>query len=311
MKAKLLFTIILTFLSVSLSKAQSWVQNDAVWHYDYYMTGYGFYKVSLGNDTIIAGRTCQRYITEKHQFFPQPGNVFVAGPVVDYPQRFTSVSGDTVFHYENDTFYTLFNFGASVGDQWVINDNYSHFNCDSVSKVKVIETDVLTINGTSRRAIRLTTIEGSPKGIEGWVVENIGPIDAQYLFPTDRACYDSTMIVDFETHNFKCFQDAYINLYNPSGVDCEYLKNHAGTQEQTSSIFKHYPNPVDGVLKIEFKSNGNHEVKITDLKGKTVIQEYTTNEKAEIDLSRMLKGVYFIHVINEQQEYSYKRIVKL
>src|SRR5690554_7167957 len=172
MKAKLLFTIILTFLSVSFSKAQSWVQNDAVWHYDYYMTGYGFYKVSLGNDTIIAGRTCQRYITEKHQFFPQPGNVFVAGPVVDYPQRFTSVSGDTVFHYENDTFYTLFNFGASVGDQWVINDNYSHFNCDSVSKVKVIETDVLTINGTSRRAIRLTTIEGSPKGIEGWVVEN-------------------------------------------------------------------------------------------------------------------------------------------
>src|SRR5690554_464907 len=109
MKAKLLFTIILTFLSVSFSKAQSWVQNDAVWHYDYYMTGYGFYKVSLGNDTIIAGRTCQRYITEKHQFFPQPGNVFVAGPVVDYPQRFTSVSGDTVFHYENDTFYTLFN----------------------------------------------------------------------------------------------------------------------------------------------------------------------------------------------------------
>src|SRR5690554_3411988 len=98
MKAKLLFTIILTFLSVSLSKAQSCVQNDAVWHYDSYMTGYGFYRVSLGNDTTLAGRTCRRYITPKHQFFPQPGSVFVAGPLVDYPQRSTSASGDTVFH---------------------------------------------------------------------------------------------------------------------------------------------------------------------------------------------------------------------
>jgi hypothetical protein len=136
----------------------------------------------LGNDTLISGKTCQRYLIKKHQFFSQPGGVFVEGPIIDIAKKYTHTSRDTVFHYQNNQFYTLFNFGANIGDQWIIDDEYQMTGCDLESIVEVVDID---INGTFRRAIHLETLDGSPLKMNGWIVENIGPIGDQYLFPTN------------------------------------------------------------------------------------------------------------------------------
>ena len=303
--------LILSFLTSFYSSAQSWVKEDAVWHYDYYVTGSGFYTIELSNDTLILGKNCNKYVTKKHQFFSQPGGVYLQGPVIDLPSRYTHTSGDTVFYYENNQFYTLFNFGASIGDQWTINDvaQFPEIECNALSIVEVIDTDNIDINGTNRRAILLKTLDGSSVGINGWVVENVGPLGSQYLFPTPNSCSDSQTVC-FEQYSFKCFQDSRINLYNPSGVDCEYLLTHLGIAEDNNQDFQVFPNPTTDVVNILFNKVGTHLMTLTDHSGKVILEKSLSNVKEEIDMTQLPSGIYTIRIENVNNEVRIERIVK-
>ena len=52
------------------------------------------------------------------------------GNLQDFGNHYTSVSGDTVFYLKNDQFYVLYNFGANIGDQWIIAEN--GIKCDQL-----------------------------------------------------------------------------------------------------------------------------------------------------------------------------------
>ena len=212
MKILLIFTMLFSTIFSFETTAQVWVEDDAVWHYDFYVSGSGFYKIELGEDTLIQNKNCQKYIIRKYTFFSQANGIYLEGPVKDYPSEITHTSGDTVFRFKNDKFYTLFNFGADVGDQWIVDDKpVSDFDCDTLSRVRIVEKGEIEIYGNILRTIRLQTVSGSPRGLDGWVIENMGPIGSQYLFPTGRSCNDSTIIC-FEQYSFKCFEDSRIGL---------------------------------------------------------------------------------------------------
>jgi hypothetical protein len=306
--------LILLFLLVNIAFiytiGQVWVEDDAVWHYDFYVSGSGFYKIELGTDTLIQNKNCRKYHINKYTFLQQQGGIYEQGPIIEYPSEFTHVSGDTVFYYKNDTFYTLFNFGAKVGDQWIINDEPVPFSsCDTLSMVRVLETGEVEINGINRRAIFLQTIEGSPMGFDGWVVENIGPIGgSQYLFPTMRNC-DST-IVCFEQKSFKCFQDSRIGLYNPSEIDCEYLLTHVGIKETKNPRCSVYPNPTSGVLNIFFNETGKYQMAIIDSKGKAIRSEILTERHETISVDGLQNGIYILRFDSGDGRSILKKIIK-
>jgi hypothetical protein len=311
MKSIALLLIVSLLFSLN-SNSQSWVEDDAVWHYDYSITGSGFYKIELGNDTVISGKNCQKYLTKQYQFFPQPGGVFVEGPVLDLPSKFTHTSGDTVFYYQNNKFYTLFNFGAQIGDQWIIDDEYQTTGmtgCNLESIVEVIDTDNIDINGTLRRAILIETLNGSPLGMNGWVVENIGPIGSQYLFPTPRNCTAATF-VDFERHDFKCFQDSRINRYNPSGIDCEYLLTQLGISENKTQYFQIYPNPATDVINIHFNKAGTYKLTLIDPTGRAILNQKLSQMKEEIYITELPPGMYTIKIENAKNEVSIARFFR-
>lgn len=307
---KLVILFILTSLTFVYTYGQVWVENDAVWHYDFYVSGSGFYKIELGTDTLIQNKNCQKYLISKYTFFQQPGGVYVQGPIIDLPTEYTYTSGDTVFYYKNDTFYILYNFNVNIGDEWVVNcEPFPFPGCDSISKVEVIDIGEIEINGVSRRSIYLHTIEGSSMGIDGWIVENIGPISSQYLFPTGRNCNDSTIIC-FEQHFFKCFQDSLIGFYNPSGIDCEYLLNHVGIVENINKIFQIYPNPTSDIINIEFRETGKYHLTLFDQNGKIIISEKLSNRKKKINLTGFPNGVYTLGIETDKRNIITEKIIK-
>ncbi len=59
-----------------------------------------------------------------------------------------------------------------------------------------------------------------------------------------------------------------------------------------------FPNPTNGIITIE---GGNIvSVTVTDLSGKMILSKSINDNKAEIDLSRYLKAVYFVKVVTDK-----------
>ncbi len=301
---------ILTSLTIVSIYGQNWVKNDAVWHYDYYVTGSGFYKIEIGTDTIIQNKNCQKYLTKKYVFYLQPAGMYLLSAIDDISVDYTYTSGDTVFYYANNKFYTLYNFNANIGDEWVVNDEPNPLtSCDTLSKVKVIDTASFNINGINRRAILLETVVGSPMGIDGWIVENVGSIGAHLLFPSARVCND-TIVACEEQLVFKCFQDSLIGLYNPSGIECEYLLIHEGIAELKNQLFDVYPNPTSDFINIELRETGEYQLTLFDQSGRVIKSEKLTTKKEKINLTGFPNGVYTLRIESDKGGVTSKIIIK-
>lgn len=79
-----------------------------------------------------------------------------------------------------------------------------------------------------------------------------------------------------------------------------------------------YPNPATDYLKVEFKTENAMvpEIKIFDLTGKMIRyfdKEFILNQevfKADLDISDLNTGIYFVKVIQGEHTWSEKLVVK-
>lgn len=308
MKQILLF-FMLSYVTIAHLNGQSWVSNNSLWHYNFYGAGDGFYKIEMGTDSLIQNKNCQQFLIKKYIFWRQPNNTYTLATILDEPSQYTYTSGDTVFYLNEDKFYMLFNFNANIGDEWVLSNKPINFpGFDSTSKVKVTNKSIITINGKSQRAIFLQTIDRSQVGIDGWVVEKIGPINTQYLFPSGKNS-DSTVIC-YELGYFKCFNDSLFGLYNPNGIDCEYLLNHVGINENKEQVFDVFPNPSSEKITLNFSIDGEYQATIYDLSNKVVLSKNFKSTTCEIDLTGLSKGVYTLKIKNKDSDFTSRKIIK-
>jgi hypothetical protein len=103
----------------------------------------------------------------------------------------------------------------------------------------------------------------------------------------------------------------YLGL-NPGNV---YGSTYQNSQEEKLSV---YPNPASDQLKIDFLSDGNilPDIEVIDLTGKVVLKyEGRVNIeqdifKAELDISSLQRGVYFVKLKQGERIYSKKLMVK-
>ena len=81
----------------------------------------------------------------------------------------------------------------------------------------------------------------------------------------------------------------------------EILVSSTNVKEQKSDVFKAYPNPVTGKLFFEYVSKSLHNavVDITDVNGRSVINEELDNDC--IDVNPLPKGVYYYTISNRNQ----------
>lgn len=294
------------------ANSQIWIDSNATWHYNLEelsgLSIQGFYKYLYHEDTIIDGITCQKIACRAYEFYTWPEVVFLdSNSVAEY---YTYVSNDTVYYRNNDAFFVLFDFGASIGDTWIISttNNGGGF-CDDTSRVQVIDTGTVIINSQVLRTITLEPVAGSSYGLAGVYNEKFGLMSygPWHLFPRIIEC-DTNVIVEWYYTSFKCFEDDSFSLYNPSGTDCEYLLTHLELSETKWNEFSVYPNPVQDKLIIQVPEIG--QISIVTIHREVLLTKQV-HEKLELDFSEFEPGIYFIQFFGHSTQEFKKKVVKI
>jgi len=306
----ILFISILSLISLNIY-GQVWIDSGAVWHYDYSNIGYGgFYKYEYTKDTVIENQNCQIIAGTNYMFTYNQNNELVLIGQSELGNHYTFVSGDTVFYWnENENkFFTLFDFGAQIGDSWVISTDPNNYvvdpnNDNDTSRIEVINTGTVTINSNMYRFIKIKPTYGSTYGMEGTFVERFGNIDStlapfQSLFPSFYD-YSGNIMAEWNMYNFKCFQDTSFSLYNSTNKDCEYYLTILGTKEEELNNIEYFPNPTEGKFTINNRNNEIITIILYDNIGKLLNTfEVAPMTKIEINISKYRKGLYFMKVDN-------------
>lgn len=296
MKKFILFSIFIT--NLHFGSAQTWIDSNAVWHYDLEelsgLSIQGFYKYEYTEDTLIDGFLCQKIEAKVYEFYSWPTVEFLDSSIAE--TNYTYVSNDTVFYRNNEEFFVLFDFGASIGDTWIVSTtNNGNGFCNDTSRVEVIDTGSVIINSEFLRTITLQPLSGSSYGLAGVYNEKFGLMSygPWHLFPRTMEC-DTNVIVEWYYISFKCFADDSFLLYNPSAVECEYLLTHLNIQDYSEKSIEIYPNPALEKLQIDVPENG--EMKILSSSGQLILSAEIISG-LDLDLEGISTGVYFIHFI--------------
>jgi hypothetical protein len=303
---KILLTLITIITIPLMVNSQKWIQKGSTWHYDYWNIGtVGFYKLNYDKDTIIGGQNCQKITDSVYVFYYAPNQPVLFGGKVKLTTEYTYNNGDSVFYLHDSTFYLLYNFGAHIGDSWIISNDTSGGCLQSV--ITVTDTGHININNEYLRWIYVESNIGGKYFMKGKVIESIGFIESNSLsinstlFPREVAC-DSNVAIEYDMLNFKCFSDSNGVIYNPSGEDCEYYLTHLAINKTESKkiAINIFPNPAKDVLNVNFSNSftNNVNINIYSLSGlliKTIEIPAGITSKS-IDIHQFSSGMYFYNI---------------
>jgi hypothetical protein len=284
--------------------AQVWVNSNPVWHYNYStISEGGFIKIEQTGDTLIEGYSCQKLNGIKHAFFVTgpDGNIGHSSSV--FGNWYTRASNDTVYYWDEDHFNVLYDFSASAGDSWLIEDGTEWLQCNDSSYTKVESVGTVNLNGEQAIQLILVDSVGGSLGIQGPVNSHFGAMD-EFLFPTGRSC-DSTIIVEWYIFDFCSFQDDSLS-YNPSGEDCEYMLTHLGLAESGTFPFTVAPNPANDVLHVKLP-NGKADYRIVTLAGQEMETGKLTEQTSDLNISRLSEGMYILQLTGQNGEMNSSR----
>lgn len=316
--------LVLTIITLDVF-GQVWIDSGAVWHYNFSNVGLScFSKYQYVEDTIIQNKNCQKIVGSYYEFGYDQYHILRQLGHGNLKSQYTYISGDTVFLWNDfeNRFFTLFNFGAQVGDSWITttqpNPNYQvdpNTDNDS-SRIIVTATGNIQINSHNYRYIKIEPTYGSPYGMKGTYVERFGNIDSfpdafHTLFPGTYD-YTNSLTVEWNQYSFKCFEDKSFSLYNPSNQDCEYYLSIVGTKElQKNKYVKYYPNPSNGEFTIESTSNEQLSVTIYDSFGRLLRSlEVAPMESLKVDISENNSGIYFLRIQDVNDNITTLKIIK-
>lgn len=311
----IIFLLVLYFTSNS----QVWVKPGAVWHYDFSNISYGgFEKYCYVKDTIIENHNCQKITSEVYTFCQNQFHEIFLYSHNYYPSQFTYVSGDTVFYLNNGQFFVMYNFGANIGDSWIVstvNPFSPMLNCDDTSRVLVLDTGKIKLNGVKYRFIKLQPTSNSAIGLVGTYVERFGNINTnlgafQYLFPSHYQCDSNNAIVEWNITHFKCFEDSEFSLYNPSSQDCEYYLTYLGIQSSKDKKVECYPCPTKDKLNLNMPESVYEVIEIYNIQASMLRQIAVDKDLKNIDISDLNNGIYFLNFKSSKAGNTIVKVVK-
>ena len=170
---KISFLFFLLFLLIKSANSQIWIDQGAVWHYNFSDIGSGgFEKIIYTGDSVISGKSCQKLLSEKFNFVSDQFGIihFIGSQFIG--ENYTYQSGDTIFWQQGNQFYVLYNFGAQPGDRWDVGLTTANSNCSN-SLVKVDSIGTSTISGTVLRWIFLSPDTNSIANFYGKAFEKL------------------------------------------------------------------------------------------------------------------------------------------
>ena len=194
---------------------------------------------------------------------------------------------------DNQVYYCKWN-GSSYDDEFLLYDYDlevgDFFHDDDDHPMQVTEVTTITdLNGVSRKKITFS-FSGLTDVTEFWI-EGVGSNRGFMHVGQWEADHDS----EGEMYHLLCYHvDNDVIYVNPEYNDCDLDDIEENTVENSISI---YPNPAKDVIKILTDNNLNiTNVEILDLTGRTVL---STDKSADINISELQEGQYFVKIYGE------------
>lgn len=316
MKKLTLLSLVIIF-SVSLH-AQNWIGQGATWHYDFWTIGYhGFFKYNYVGDTLIEGNQCQKITEGQYRFYHQPNGGYIGGGPYDVRSFFTYNSNDTVYYLQNDTFYILYDFSASIGDSWLLAKGNGWDSCD-YTYATVVDTGSQVVASKNRRWIQIENNQGAGWYFQGRIYEGIGMVDKlppsihSTLFPRSVSC-DNGAAIEYYMYDFHCFEDSLTPNYNAMTMDCEYYLIHSGIENSTElQSIEVFPNPTQNVftLKWDTENNSMGVLNLYNILGECVYNSNVSDGEQKISIEHLSSGIYFYTLESNEETHLSGKIVK-
>jgi hypothetical protein len=204
------------------------------------------------------------------------------------------------------------------------NISITSLNFDNINEklFAVNDTYDQSTNFSGRNIVEINKVSGD--------VINLGQLVEFTNFAGGSSSFDQNtgtfLLVGIENNNvskmiaFNTNSNTYVTGFVPENVSeivCDnsiFAKNRYGAlgiEQEASSNFKLYPNPVSEVLSIESKTDEPTDIQIFNSLGVLVFTQ-TSNASSEINLnlSSFPKGVYIVNLTTENQTKSEKIVVQ-
>ena len=186
---------------------------------------------------------------------------------------------------ETEAFTLLYDFGADVGDEWVIDGGWYSIT---------VHVDAAHMVTYKSETYRVLSVSDPSHLFTGDIICGIG--HTKSFFP------ETPMAKEYAVDGLRCFwQDGEL-VVNMGEEDCDAVYNsiHMGVDENAELSFTVYPNPTNGLLFV--LSKNAQEYRITNLLGQTVKSGSITAEPQQIDVRDLKVGMYFITVGEQTQK---------
>lgn len=295
----------------------------AEWHYNfklYVVVNSAGYKLTYPNiaikykkDSLLSGEHVK---VLAHKYF------YTASCSNEIDETYIKQKGDTVFmknKYTLDHWEILYNFATPAGGSWITQTWFSASDPASTYTVSVDSVVSISINNQVLKRlfvkyngeINMGFSGTSTLNSTGIITEKIGTSD--YLFYFNSADCDGPSF-----NNFLCYQDTDLGVYQSSEKPCNYYTNIYTTALEESEIVQKlfvYPNPGSDVLNINLvqdQPSRNCEIVLVDVLGKRILNHELPiqNQKTELNISELKKGIYSLQMFEEGKLIATKKIIK-
>lgn len=271
-------------------RAQTWLAQDAVWHFGVLPSG-GYETWVYVGDTVIDGWNAQKLVGT-------PGGVI-----------FTSLQDSVVYTWADQAgtwgWDTLYRFNAVPGDRWW------PINAETIcpapwGMLEVQDTSITVIGGIPLRTWTMAYLgeDGEPDGGPGFnVYDRIGSTIG--LVPLPGGC----IVVEL-SRALRCYADVDIPLYE-TGISpsCTFTVGISGPEKHAPiSLF---PTPGTDHLTINMEDGTLiQEVRIRDPLGRTCLRSNERTSNLKLDTRSLVPGFYSIEVRTANEGRSVQHWIK-
>jgi Fe-S-cluster formation regulator IscX/YfhJ len=286
----------------------------AEWHYAFYDPNPSISneKISYVRDStlgldIVKVLLHTRFLADKN---PTVQNVLTA----------IKQKGDTVFMRSNltqNTWQILYNYAALPGQSWVT-------NVQAVPSTTITETYTITVDSVNYTNVNSYNLKVMYVKYSYYPFYSIIKIDEKAII-TERFGCDNFMFnyhgyslnADFSYLNL-CYNDNSFGLKQFTSKSCDYIAivdDNALAKDNLNDLnIKLFPNPSSITINVELlnKKTSDYQLKIINSLGQQEkIEEINKqNDVVTINIHQLKKGIYFLHIFDNDKLMCSEKIIK-
>ncbi len=280
--------ILLLMLSFPESNAQYWANHHSVWHIgiieSYFSPAQGFIKTEVTGDTLLLNQNCKILHNTRH---------YADGRISNIGNEYMYEDSGKVYHFMNNSFYTLYDFNAMPGDTWTLSVPFpspfcgiSLYSCDTLVKIVVDSVSTITIQNQPFKTLYVHSVN-SDWYFMNPLIQNIGSRGG--LFPFIYG------FMDIDIPYLRCYQDSLVSYHSGTSLvaDCDSLISRVAHPENQDQV-KVFPNPVTEILYVETTLTESNMF-VFDISSRIVL-EAQLQRNSSLNLSSLSKGIYYYEI---------------